>query len=439
MTSPPQAQPVAQAERISAVDILRGFALLGILLMNIPYFALEEHFSDVYHSDTHSPNFWADFFVTVIFEGKMRALFSMIFGAGILLFTQRKKDAGIGYKALFFSRMGWLVLFGLIHAHLLLWMGDILYAYGVIGMLGFFFRNMKAKFLVWAVPIVAIIGFVGSTLFFQHVRTTRLNYNAASAAQKQGEKLSATQKDAITSWKEMEKEFLPDKAAIAEHTASMKGSYSDVAKYIRPLSWDGQTKYFIFNVGDILALILLGMALYKWKFFTLGWTTKQYRLTALIGYGLGIPLVMASYYNSYLEPVGSAAAIAFVETHTVPWWGIAYPFQRMLLVMAHASVILLIVRAGVLQGITRRLAAVGQMAFTNYITHTIICTLFFFGYGLNYFATLQYYQLFYVVGAIWLLQLIVSPIWLKYFYFGPLEWLWRCLTYWKIQPFRKNH
>lgn len=438
MTSPIQAQPVSQIERITAVDILRGVALLGILMMNIPYFALPEHFSDVYHSDTHSPSFWTDFIVTVFFEGKMRALFSMIFGAGILLFTQRKKDAGIGYKALFFSRMGWLVIFGLIHAHLLLWLGDILYFYGIIGMLGFFFRNMKAKYLVWAVPIVAIIGFVGNTLFFQNIRATRLNYNEAIALQKQGKKLTDVQKTAITDWKAMEKEFLPNKAEIAKHTASMKGSYSEVAKYIRPLSWDGQTKYLIFSVGDVLALIMLGMALYKWKFFTLGWTSKQYRLTAIIGYSIGLPLVIASYYNGYLQPTGSAAAITFLETHTVPWWGIAYPFQRMLLVMAHASVILLVIRAGLLQDFTKRLAAVGQMAFTNYIMHTVICTLFFFGYGLNYFATFQYYQLFYVVIAIWILQLIVSPIWLKYFLFGPLEWLWRSLTYRKIQPFRRG-
>ncbi len=438
MTFINQAQPISQAERISAVDILRGVALLGILMMNIPYFALQENFSDAYHSNTHSPNFWTDFIVDVFFEGKMRALFSMIFGAGILLFIQRKKDAGISYKALFFRRMGWLVIFGLIHAHLLLWAGDILYYYGIIGMLGFFFRNMKAKYLVWAIPIVAIIGFVGGALFYQNVRATRLTYNEAIARQKQNKMLTTEQKNAIVDWKAIEKEFLPNKVEIAAHTASMKGSYSDVAKYIRPLTWDGQTKYLIYSIGDVLALIMLGMALYKWKFLTLGWTTKQYRLTAIIGYAIGLPLVMASYYNDYLQPTGSVATITFLETHAVDWWDIIYPFQRILLVMAHASVILLVIRAGVLQNLTIRLAAVGQMAFTNYIMHTMICTLFFFGYGLNYFATFEYYQLFYMVAIIWIIQLIVSPIWLKYFLFGPLEWLWRSLTYWKLQPFRRG-
>ncbi|MEJ7559786.1 MAG: DUF418 domain-containing protein [Pedobacter sp.] len=427
-------KPVAQAERITAVDILRGVAVLGILLMNIPYFALPESFSDVYHSDLHSPNFWSDFVVTVLFEGKMRALFSMIFGAGILLFIERKKNVGANYKGLFLSRMGWLVLFGLIHAHVLLWMGDILYYYGLIGMLAFLFRNMKAKYLVWGVPIVAIIGFVTGTQFFQHVRHTRLEYNTAVALQKQNKPLSVEQKTAITNWQEMEKEFLPNQTLINQHTASMKGDYNSVASYVRPLSWDGQTKYLIYSIGDILALFMLGMALYKWKFFSSGWSTKQYRRTALIGYGIGLPLVLVSFYHSYLQTPGSAAEIHFIETNTVPWWGIIYPFQRIFLVMAHASAVLLLIRAGAWSWLMVRLSAVGQMAFTNYIMQTVICSLFFFGYGLNYFAELQYYQLFYLVAAIWLFQLIVSPIWLKYFLFGPLEWLWRTLTYRRLQP-----
>ena len=429
-----QPTPVSQAERIPSVDTLRGIALLGILLMNIPYFAMPERFSDSYHSDLHSANFWTDFVVTVLFEGKMRALFSMIFGAGILLFIERKKNTGISYKGLFFSRMGWLVLFGLIHAHVLLWIGDILYIYGMIGMLAFLFRNMKAKYLVLGVPIVAIIGFIASTQFFIHVHNTRLDYNVATEMKRQHKPLNAEQKASIISWQEMEKEFLPDQALINQHTAWMKGSYSSVAAYIRPLAWEGQTKYLLFSIGDVLALLMLGMALHKWKFFTGGWTTKQYRRTALIGNGIGLPLVLANFYHYYLQVPGSAAEIHFIENNTVPWWGIIYPFQRIFLVMAHASAILLLIRSGVCSWLMIRLAAVGQMAFTNYIMHTVICTLFFFGYGLNYFAQLQYYQLFYLVFAIWLLQLFISPIWLKYFLFGPLEWLWRTLTYRRLQP-----
>jgi uncharacterized protein len=105
--------------------------------------------------------------------------------------------------------------------------------------------------------------------------------------------------------------------------------------------------------------------------------------------------------------------------------------------MAHVAAIILLYKSGFLQGLFRRLEAVGQMAFTNYIMHSVICSLIFFGYGLNYYAELQYYELYFVVLGIWILQLVVSPLWLKYFRYGPLEWLWRSLTYWRRQPFRR--
>ena len=433
-----KAQPVAQADRINTIDILRGVALLGILMMNIPGFAMPERFSDVFHQNVHSVNFWTDAVITVLFEGKMRALFSMIFGVGILLFVMHKEQNGQPFKVLFFRRMGWLILFGLIHAHVLLWMGDILYFYGVIGILAFLFRNMKARYLALGVPIVAIIGFVISTLFYQNIRHQRLAYVEATNAQKHHKALSKTQTQAITTWREAEKEFLPNQAEIAAHTRSMKSDYSGVAKYIRPLTWSFETKYLYFEIGDVLALMMLGMALYKWKFFTGGWTTAQYRRAILIGYGIGLPLVIFDYYHGYQQTPGSAAAIRHLEIHAMSWYGLIYPFQRILLVMAHASVILLIIRAGIWKGLTNRLAAVGQMAFTNYIMHTVFCTLYFFGYGLNKFAELQFYQLYYIVAVIWLIQLVISPIWLKYFLFGPLEWLWRSLTYWQLQPMRRS-
>ncbi|MDT3403159.1 DUF418 domain-containing protein [Mucilaginibacter terrae] len=432
-----KAQPVAQADRIQTIDILRGVALLGILMMNIPAFAMPEQFSEVFHQDWHSINFWTDAIIDVFFEGKMRALFSMLFGAGILLFVMRKKDAGHSSTGLFYRRMGWLVLFGLIHAHVLLWEGDILYGYGMVGMLAFLFRNMKPRYLAMGVPLVAIIDFTGSALFYQNVRNQRLEYNKAIAIEKQHKPLSKEQKEAITTWSATEKEFLPNKTIIAAHTRSMKSDYSGVAQYIRPLTWGFQTKYLIFLIWDVLALMMLGMALYKWQFISGGWTDAQYKRTAFIGYAIGLPLVMIDYYHDFTEPSDSAAAITYIETHAMSWWGLIYPFQRILLVMAHASVLILLVKHGVWRAFTKRLAAVGQMAFTNYIMQTVFCTLFFFGYGLNYFAELEFYQLYFVVAAIWVIQLIVSPLWMKYFLFGPLEWVWRSLTYWQMQPMRR--
>jgi len=218
----------------------------------------------------------------------------------------------------------------------------------------------------------------------------------------------------------------------------MKSDYSIVAKKIRKTSWDWQTKYQIYGLWDPLALMLLGIALFKWGFFTNQWSTKQYKMAMLVGYGIGFPLVLYDFYFNFVYYPNLEASFVQMEKHPIVWVNLIYPFQRILLVMAHASLVILIIKSGALKSFLGRLAAVGQMALTNYVMHTVICTLFFFGYGFNYYAELEFYKIFYVVFLIWIMQLIISPIWLRYYNFGPLEWLWRSLTYWKMQPMRKS-
>jgi uncharacterized protein len=432
--------PVAQAERIQTIDILRGVALLGILLMNIPGFAMPDNFADAFRQDPTNINFWVNAFITILFEGKMRALFSMIFGVGIILFMSRKERDGKSATSLFFRRMGWLVLFGLIDSHVLLWFGDILYLYGIIGMIAFWFRKMKPTYLALGVPLVAIIGFALNVFFYQGVRDKRLAYLAVQTAQQQGKTLTATQQQAVKDWQEAQKTFLPNKAEVAEHTRLMKSSnYFTVASRYRQETWDFQTKYLIFGIWDPLALMLLGMALYKWGFMTGQWSRRRYWQTMLIGYGLGLSLVTFNFYYGYSQHIADTDGfVRYMEQHPILWAGLIYPFQRILLVMAHASLIILLIQSGWMKGLLNRLAAVGQMAFTNYVMHTLICTGVFFGYGLNQYAEWAFYQLYFLVAAIWVLQLIVSPIWLRYYHFGPLEWVWRSLTYWKAQPMRRT-
>src|ERR1700733_8028474 len=142
-----RAAPVSDAQRLRVLDALRGVALLGILLMNIPGFAMPDSYSESFKSDPKSINFWLNAVITVLFEGKMRALFGMVFGAGVLLFVAKKEQTGKAVTGLFYRRMCWLVLFGLIHAHLILWIGDILYLYGLCGMLVYLFRNVNPRYL----------------------------------------------------------------------------------------------------------------------------------------------------------------------------------------------------------------------------------------------------------------------------------------------------
>ncbi len=432
-------EPVSENNRIPALDILRGVALLGILLMNIPEFSLPRRYSEAFRSDTGDINFWVRVVVLTLFEGKIRALFSIIFGAGILLFIANKSGPPKAITGLFYRRMFWLVLFGLADAHLLLWSGDILYHYGIIGMIAFLFRKMKPKYLIWAIPVVAIAEFALQTSFYQDVRQKRIDYVSVHKTLQPHQTPTAKQKKILADWHEIEQDFQLNEKEVMENTRVMKSSYSAIAQEIRKESWKSQTVYLLYGIWDPLALMLLGMGLFKWGFVTNKCTNRQYRITAVIGYGLGLPLVIYELYYGYLYAPNLEASFRLMEQQSVPWVNLIYQVQRIALVLAHTSLIMLVLRAGWLQGLFKRLTALGRMAFTNYIMQTVICTLFFFGYGLNYYNELAYYQVFFVVLAVWCAQLIYSPIWLRYFLFGPLEWLWRSLTYWKIQPMRRSN
>lgn len=432
------AAPITESSRIKTIDMLRGIALLGILLMNIPGFSMPEYSFEAFKNDPNSINFWVYALITIVFEGKMRAMFSIIFGAGLLLFIANKGGIGKSLTPLFYRRMFWLVLFGLVHAHLLLWFGDILYLYGVCGMLLYLVRNVNPKYLIWAIPFVAIVDFTVGTLQYQDIREKRIAYTEAIKAQSEKKTLTSSQTKALVSWREVEKSMIPNREDAKGNTAKMKSDYSTVASYVRPMSFDYQTKYLPFEVWDVLALMVLGLVLYKWEFLNGTWSNENYWKVVKIGYGIGLPLVIYSFYYGFKHFSTIEANLLNMEKTPIIWIRLIYPFQRILLSIAHLASLILIYKSGVAQNLFRRLVAVGQMAFTNYIMHTIICTLFFFGYGLNYFGELEFYQIYFVVFAIWIFQLIMSPIWLKYFLFGPLEWLWRSLTYLKIQPFKRT-
>jgi uncharacterized protein len=429
--------PVAEAQRLRLLDALRGVALLGILLMNIPGFAMAHYFSESFKSDPKSVNFWLNAFITVLFEGKMRALFGMVFGAGVLLFVTKKEQTGKSVTWLFYRRMFWLVLFGVIHAHLILWIGDILYLYGFCGMIVYLFRNVKPKYLVLAVPLVAIADFSAGTVFYRYVRSARIAYVDARKAESDGKALTSTQTEALAEWRNLEKTLVPNREDAKENTRKMKSDYATVAGHLRPLAFEVETSLMPIIIWDSLALMFLGLALLRWGFLSGSWAARDYWKVAAIGYGIGLPLVCYSFFHDYLTNPNLEAGLIRMKSVPVEWVSLIYPFQRILLVMAHVSAIILLYKSGYAQPLFRRLEAVGQMAFTNYIMQSVICTLVFFGYGLNYYAELEFYQIYLVVLAIWVLQLIVSPLWLRYFLFGPLEWVWRSLTYWRVQPFRR--
>lgn len=428
--------PLGRESRIVSIDLFRGIAVLGILLINIVGFGLATggNFGTKIFSDTGSANFFSYAIVYILFEGKMRALFCMLFGAGILLFSINKENIDPKrVTVLFYLRMSWLILFGLINAHLLLWVGDILFFYGLFGMIVFLFRKMKPRYMMMVVPVVAIIWFVVGTLLYRDAREKRIAFTVAEQAQKAGKQLTDVQQKAMAEWRTIEKTMLPNETDAQAITERMRGSYQVVASEIRPKALKAETSYLLVELGDNISLMLLGMALLKLGFFTGKWTGRRYRLTVLIGYAVALPITVYELWYAAHYTSSSSAIFLHMEQTAIPWKNLLYPVQRIFMVMAHCAALMLLVKSGYLTAICNRLKAVGQMALTNYIVQTILCSLFFFGYGLGYYDRLEFYQLYYVVAAIWTLQLIYSPLWLKHFKFGPLEGLWRSLTYKQIK------
>ncbi|HEX6893607.1 MAG TPA: DUF418 domain-containing protein, partial [Chryseolinea sp.] len=411
------------------LDILRGIALLGILLITMPKFALPERYLETILQDADSLNFKVAYFTNIVLEGKMRALFSMIFGAGVILFIRDKEKSGKPVAGLFYSRMFWLAMFGLFHAHVLLSGGDILYLYALCGMILFFFRNTRPNLLLAAVVAITLLEMAMNTYFYERSRSQRMTYLEVQKIEQQGKVLNEDQLKAKTVWLEKENGYFPSKEKINSDIEIMRSGYWTIAEKMRPSLILKETKRVPFLMVDPLALMFLGMALFQWGFFTGQLHKKVYVWTLIVCYGIGFPIALYSWSNQTTSP----NPLDFMESNPINIGIYIYPIQRILIALGHVSLIILLIRAGVFKRIFNALGAVGKMAFSNYILQTIICTLIFFGYGLGYFARFEYYQLNFIVVAIWVLQMIVSSLWLKHFRFGPLEWAWRSLTYRRLQ------
>ncbi|GAB4010433.1 DUF418 domain-containing protein [Spirosoma migulaei] len=428
-------QPIALSERIQTIDVIRGMALLGILLMNIPFFgrSFQLEAEPLLHPGTTDHTVFT--FITILFEGKMRALFSMLFGAGILIFISRKEASGSsGFADLYYRRLLWMVLFGVIHEYVLMWVGDILFDYAISALFLFPFRNLKPRqLLIFALVCIAIGGIKQERRQLE-LRDKREKYLQTVALEKTHKKLTDAQKKDKEAWEKVVKNSRPDPKEVAEFNQNMRSGYGTVYKTLEPENIRFHSMYLYLGIWDMLSMMLLGMALFKWGFFSNKLTTRTYWLTLLAGYGIGIPLSAVDL--SLLQQVVTNPALYADTQWIAPALG--YDLQRALVGIGHASLLLLLYRSGLVSWLMKALSNVGQMAFSNYVLQTLCCTLYFNGYGLGNFGKLPYHQLYYVVGVVWIINMVFSAIWLQFFRFGPLEWIWRSLTYWKQQPMRKQ-
>lgn len=434
MSSTQNFQPTTATQRIYAMDVIRGISLLGILLMNITGFGLYRAYEDPTNNGGATGwdlNVW--WMNVLFFEGTMRGMFSMLFGAGILLFTSRKSEntAGDLVTDLFFRRLMWMVLFGIIHCYLLLWDGEILYGYGIVGMFAFSFRHLDPKKLIIAAAVVFAIASLWAVKDYFQVKNDYESATAAHTKMMGGQKLSKEEDMAIGVWEAKKADMKMTPEQVKDEMKARSKGYLSIVKHKAPVNEYMQTTFF-YHLGffDTLAMMVLGMALLKLGILTAARTNRFYFLMLVLGYAIGITV---NYFEGSTIVANNFSVLSFYKT------AMSYHVGRLATTCGHIGLIMLIIKSGRLMFLQRAWAAVGQMAFSNYIMQTLICNFIFLGYGLSMYGKLHRHELYYIVVGVWIFQLIVSPIWLKYFRFGPLEWMWRSLTYWEKQPFKRTN
>jgi uncharacterized protein len=430
--APPAVAPVADPERITALDTLRGVAVLGILLMNIIDFGLPEaaESNPLALGDAHAANaaFWL--VNQILFEGKMRTIFSMLFGAGAFLLLDRavKRGAGIEAADVYSRRNLWLMAFGMLHAYFL-WLGDILFYYGAVGLMLFPFRKLPAWGLYTAGGVVLAVTLAMASLEFLGTYVVKEKGLAAEAAAQAGQELTEKQEADRTAWREKYQELHPTRETLDKQIKVHRADYAALFWHRASLVAKYESKYFYqYTFFDVAGMMLIGMGLLKRGVLSGERGDRFYRRMALWGYGIGIPL-------------NTAVGICGLATDFDPLvysglYSASYQVGRLSVALGHIAVVMLLCRRGVLPWLRSRLAAVGRTALSNYFLETVVCTTLFYGWGFGLFGRLERYQLLGVVLLVWAFQLLVSPIWLHYFRFGPAEWVWRALTYWRLPPMR---
>ena len=407
------------AKRIVTLDIVRGVAVMGILAMNIVAFAMipQAYINPLAYGTESAADFASWAFSFVFIDGKMRGLFSFLFGASMLLVIQLAEKSGESPKRVTFARQFWLLLFGMIHYYLI-WFGDILIAYALVGMVAWLFRNKEPQALVrWGIALVAIqLAFMAASAFYAHSLAATIAAGNADAA-------------TLKEWQELGRDMaIPSAEQLRQEMALYLSPWSGIAEY-QLTEKATMPLFFTFLFGpETLAYMLFGMAALKSGFLTGAWDNARYRRVALTALAVAIPVYAA------------LAGLLLRDNFTVPWiftysLSATVPF-RTLVIVAYAALIILATRRG--GWLVERIAATGRAAFSNYLGTSILMTGLFYGWGLGWFGSLSRVELWLVVAAMWLVMLAWSKPWLDKFAYGPLEWLWRSLSRWEIQPFRKR-
>ena len=399
-----QASPTLDSNRIISLDVLRGFALLGIFVMNMISFAMvgANYLNPMAEGALTGVDSWAYEFTQLFANTKFMSLFSILFGAGVVLFTDRLKTKGLNEAKWHFRRNFWLLIIGMAHGYLL-WSGDILVSYALCAIWVFFFRNWKARNLIIAAAVFFFIEIGLSLLSGWSIQY----WDSAEVAE-----LCAV--------------WTPSQEDIDAEVAAMTGSWMDQMPLRVENTLAMQTFVFLMiMIWKVTSMMLLGMGLYKSGVITGAKSRDFYKSLRMWGFLIGAGFFVLGM-NKNIDH-GYSCEYSFFE-------GTIYnSISSVGIVLFYISVLLLMLQGNWKERLEKWLAPVGRMALTNYLMQTIIATTIFFGHGFGLFGTMGRAEHWLVIIPVWIFQIIFSRWWLSKYTFGPAEWAWRSLTYWKKQ------
>lgn len=429
------AAPVSQSERYASIDVLRGVALLGILAMNVMTFAMPmaAYSNPTVYTEYAGANRWTYWVVHALFDMKMMGLFSMLFGAGVVIWSRkagtREEERRLCW--LWLRRMWWLLVIGMVHAWLI-WEGDILVSYAVCGAAVLWWaRRLPARWLLALAAAFFVAHLLVMGLFSHNSWYLLSDASAAEMQRRAAVETGQITPEALAAQQEAMRAFTsPSEAQVIEEMDRMLGTWLDVFRGRAAFTLMMQTVFLPMIVfWRASALMLLGAALTKTGILTGDRSARAYARLALIGYGVGLPLVVGG--------------IAFNESRGFDPVSFAFPGQWFNLVgavpvmLGHAGLVMWVVKRGRLARLRGALACVGQMAFTNYLMQSVLCSLVFYGWGLGMAGEFGRLGQELIVLGVWIVEILWSVSWLSRYRFGPAEWLWRSLTYWELQPMRR--
>ena len=399
-------RPTQPRERIRSLDLLRGFALLGILIMNIQSFSMvgAAYENPTAYGSLSGANGWVYILSHVLADQKFMTLFAMLFGAGIMLMTSRAEARGASSAGVHYRRTLILLVAGLLHAYLL-WAGDVLVSYALCALVVFPFRKLSpGNLLAWGLGSLLI----GSVIFLFI-----------------GLAMGYIPPDEIS---EMMDDWKPSAELVQEEvTAYRSGWLGQMEKRVGAAFFLQTGLFLMWGLWRAGGLMLVGMALFKWGVLTAARSNRFYIGLAAAGLALGWTLSSYGLVHNFAR--NWSLDCQFIGSQ-YNYWG-SIPVS-----LGYLSLVMLICKAQLGGRLLQAVSAVGRTALSNYLLQTLLCTTLFYGHGFGLFGSVERTGQAAIILMVWIVQITASSWWVNRFRYGPMEWVWRTLTYGQLQPIR---